>query len=377
MPAGRDDGDGHDNRHGARMSQGTRVCPACDTRTDAAKCPEDGRPTVEASRLSARATDSLLGALIDGKYRVLKLLGAGGFGAVYLAEHVETGGQVAIKLVRTELLHDDGIIRRFYIEAQNTHRLHHHNTVRLTDFGQTDEGVLFLALEYVEGKTLSKLLREEPRLGPGRVVRIVEQALKSLAEAHAVGLVHRDIKPDNIMLVDRLGEPDFVKVLDFGISRALEGPGASTRGAIGTSRYMSPEQWRGESESIDGRADLYALGCLAYEMLAGQRVFERRTPQAFLDAHLHQAPAPLSEIAPGACPPALEQWVLGLLAKDPADRPRDAPAALEALVHLRSTVALSEDPVPVAPRPDAREAVDVRLVGAMNGLGHVSLWPER
>ena len=332
------------------MTEGARICPACDTRTDAAKCPEDGRPTVEASRLRARGGDPFLGTLIDGKYRALKLLGTGGFGAVYLAEHAETGGKVAIKLVRAELVGEEAIIRRFYIEAQNTHQLHHHNTVRLTDFGQTDDGVLFLALEYVEGRTLQRVLEEEERLGPARAVRVAEQVLKSLAEAHDVGLVHRDVKPENIMLMDRLGEPDFVKVLDFGISRSLEGTGASTKGAIGTPMYMAPEQWRTGRGHIDGRTDLYSVGCMVYEMLAGQRPFRRDSAMGYLDAHLHEPPPRLSERAPGVCSEALGAWVHGLLAKDPEDRPPGAPEALDELVRLARAEVLSEEPLPIGPR---------------------------
>ena len=205
-----------------------RVCPACNTRTDARRCPKDGRPTLDEAELRpSRSKDPLIGYVLLGKYEVESRLGAGGFGSVYKARLLTTDGHVAIKLLRGEVAENPEVIKRFYVEAQNTHQLHHPNTVRVSDFGKTADGTLYLIMEFVPGTPLSKVMRAEGRLPPARVVRISEQVLKSLAEAHGATnpVVHRDIKPDNIMLLDQIGEPDFVKVLDFGISRATQGPG--------------------------------------------------------------------------------------------------------------------------------------------------------
>lgn len=324
-----------------------RLCPACDTRTEREHCPRDGRPTVEEQRLRPQGgSDPLIGYLLEGRYRVESRLGSGGFGSVYVARHVETGGRVAVKLLRTQALEDEQSVKRFYIEAQNTHQLQHPNTIRVSDFGRTDDGVLYLMMEFVEGKPLSKVLKQEGVLDPGRVVRILEQVLKSLGEAHQRQIVHRDVKPDNIMLIDQFGERDFVKVLDFGISRALEGTGASTHGPIGTPRYMAPEQWRGEG--VDPRADLYALGGIAYRMLVGSGPFEvgdagPAQAMAFMRAHLEQPLEPVLQARPGACPEPLARLVERMLAKDPDERPQTALELVEALQAIRA-----RDPLPDA-----------------------------
>ncbi|MDP6943555.1 MAG: serine/threonine-protein kinase, partial [Myxococcota bacterium] len=325
-----------------------RICPECDTRTEAERCPKDGRQTVDESRLKVRSVDPNIGLVIEGKYELVERLGRGGMGSVYRAVHKETGGHVAIKIMRADMVEEEGAIKRFYIEAQNTHKLHHPNTVRVSDFGQTDDGVLFLVMEYVQGQSLQKVLKTEGRMAPARAVHVISQILKSLGEAHQHGVVHRDIKPDNVMLIDQFGEPDFVKVLDFGISRTLEGTGASTKGAIGTPKYMAPEQWRGER--IDARADLYSCGCVLYRMLTGRLPFqvESRGNQqvvAYMNAHLNEVASPLSSIIPGVVPTELEAMVMSLLTKHPDDRPADAQAALARLRWIEKHCELSEEVV--------------------------------
>ncbi len=323
-----------------------RVCPACDTRTEARICARDGRPTVDEAELATvERHDPLIGYKLLGKYEVEKKLGSGGFGSVYRARHLQTGGHVAVKLLRPEIAEDADAVRRFYIEAQNTHKLKHPNTVTVSDFGRADDGLLYLIMEHVDGMPLMAALRAEGRLAPARVVHITEQVLKSLHEAHGYRIVHRDIKPENIMLLDQFLERDFVKVLDFGISRSLDSTGANTAGrALGTPRYMAPEQWRGQE--LDGRADIYSIGCMAYQMLAGRAPFhfEKGTQSgiyAYMHAHLHAPPPPLSEVAPGACPPELEALILAMLAKDRCDRPASAQDVLMRLAQLKSAVALS------------------------------------
>ena len=327
------------------------ICPQCDVKTPEERCPTCDKPTVPAQAMQAKvAPDPFIGLTIADKYLIESRIGAGGMGSVYKARHKETDGTVALKLIRTDRLEDENHIRRFYIEAQNTHQLHHPNTIRCSDFGQTDDGVLYLVMEYIDGLPLKAVLKAEKRLAPSRVVRIAEQILKSLGEAHSHQVVHRDIKPDNIMLLDQFGEKDFVKVLDFGVSRSLDSSGASTQGAIGTPKYMSPEQWSGQS--VDGRADLYALGGVMYHMIAGRLPFvtdAKGTEQlmAFMNAHLKLEPIPLQQLVPGACPEQLGAFVMSLLAKDPGQRPADAAQALQNLKSIRATAELADTTQPI------------------------------
>jgi serine/threonine-protein kinase len=214
--------------------------------------------------------DALVGVTVAGRYQVLARIGGGGFGAVYKVRHVATGGLLALKILHADRLGDDDSVARFQVEARNTHQLQHPNTVRVTDFGRTDDGLLFLATEFLQGRSLWQVLRDEGRLAPARAVAIIGQVLRSLGEAHALGLVHRDVKPANILLVDHFGVPDFVKVLDFGISRALDATSVTT-GIIGTPTYMAPEQ--GLGEDVSPRTDLYAVGCVLHELLVGQPPF--------------------------------------------------------------------------------------------------------
>ena len=318
-----------------------RICPECNTKTDAERCAKDGRLTVEADRLTVKAKDPNIGLVIEGKYQLTSRIGRGGMGSVYKAVHRETGGDVAIKVMRADMVEDESAIRRFYIEAQNTHSLHHPNTVRIADFGQSEEGILFLVMEYVQGRSLQAVLKDEGQLSPARAVHVISQVLKSLGEAHSVGIIHRDIKPDNIMLIDQFGEPDFVKVLDFGISRTLEGTGASTHGAIGTPKYMSPEQWRGEV--VDPRADLYACGGVLYRMLTGRHAFEVQGKGSqqivgYMTAHLNDPPRAIDV----DIPEALKALTLTLLAKAASDRPKDARNTLEMLRQVQKNASLSE-----------------------------------
>jgi serine/threonine-protein kinase len=305
------------------------------------------------------AQDPFLGMTIDGKYLIEERLGRGAMaGGVYRARHAGTGGFVAIKLVRADLVPDESFIRRFYVEAQNTHRLHHPNTVRVSDFGRTAEGVLYLVMEFLPGRMLAAVLEKDAPLPTARVVHIVEQMLKSLGEAHSLGMVHRDVKPENVMLLDQFGEPDFVKVLDFGIARSLNAGGVGTRGAIGTPEFMSPEQWEGKS--IDGRADLYAVGCVMYEMLGGRLPFERErsgTEEVVvcMTAHLTKVPDPLIDVCPWV-PKALSLLVMELLAKKPQERPSNADEVLQRLNAIKSSGVLNDSPPPrsgIRPKPAA------------------------
>ena len=269
-----------------------------------------------------------------GSYRLGELLGRGGMGEVYLATHRMLARPAAIKLIRPEVLAGENGTKaqlataRFRREAEAAARLKSPHTVQLYDFGVTDEGRLYLVMELLEGLDLDTLVRRDGPLTATRVVHILRQVCESLEEAHDVGLVHRDIKPANIHL-GRVGrEPDFVKVLDFGLVKSVEGAGkedplATIAGmTLGTPAYMAPEMV--QSEKIDGRADLYSLGCVAYFLLTGELVFQGDTAIQTMFMHIQQEAVPPSQRTKNPIPPALERLILACLAKQPEDRPASA-----------------------------------------------------
>jgi eukaryotic-like serine/threonine-protein kinase len=267
-----------------------------------------------------------------GSYRLGELLGRGGMGEVYLATHRMLARPAAIKLIRPEVLasSDDTLAQtasvRFRREAEAAARLRSPHTVELYDFGVTEDGTLYLVMELLEGINLEQLVRRGGPLAAARVVHILRQACESLEEAHTYGLVHRDIKPANIHL-GRLGlREDFAKVLDFGLVRSIGPSDDSLTGAggmtPGTPAYMAPEM--AHDRMVDGRADLYSLGCVAYYLLTGHLVFQGDTPLQTILKHLQQPPDPPSRRTDRPIPPELETLVLACLAKRPDERPHTA-----------------------------------------------------
>jgi serine/threonine-protein kinase len=281
-----------------------------------------------------------------GSYRLGDLVGRGGMGEVYLATHRMLARPAAIKLIRPEVLAsaDDSLAQtataRFRREAEAAARLRSPHTVELYDFGVTEEGRLYLVMELLEGTNLERLVRERGPLPPARVVDILRQVCDSLEEAHTYGLIHRDIKPANIH-IGKLGlQDDFVKVLDFGLVRSVAGPSEeSLSGAAGmapgTPAYMAPEM--AHDRTVDGRADLYSLGCVAYYLLTGHLVFEGDTPLQTILKHLQHPPVPPSQRTDRPIPAGLEAVVLACLAKRPEDRPPSAAALAERLQALEIT----------------------------------------
>jgi serine/threonine protein kinase len=325
-----------------------RVCPLCDTRVAAGKCPHDGHATVRPEELAARRVDDpLLGATLEGKYQIEQRVGVGAMGSVYRAVNLRTGSPLAIKVMHPAMAESGAAVRRFLLEAQNASKLDNPHIVRVLDRGETPQGLPFMVMEFVDGQTLEALLEAGP-LPPPRVLAIAEQIVKGLGGAHRRGLIHRDIKPENVMLVDVFGDELHVKLLDFGIARAASEQPASGTMVLGTPRYMAPEQWSAQAV-MDARSDLYSLGCVMYHMLAGRPPFvietpdERRMVQLYQSAHLTQLPPPLP--IPGTSP--LAMLVDDLLRKDPAQRP---PSAEEVLHRLRG---MREHPTDVPPPKSA------------------------
>jgi serine/threonine-protein kinase len=266
-----------------------------------------------------------------GSYRLVELLGRGGMGEVWRAEHRLLARPSALKLIRPEVLGDADdrraalLVQRFEREARATAALHSPHTVQLYDFGTTEDGNFFYAMELLEGIDFEKLVERFGPQQPGRVVSLLIQICDSLAEAHHSGLIHRDIKPRNVF-VCRLGlNYDFVKVLDFGLVKSFARTGDSWLTAeaaiVGTPAFMAPEMATGRA-LVDGRADIYSVGCVAYWLITGKEVFEADTVMALMLAHAERAPVPPSAVPGVHIPASLESIVLSCLEKDPARRPQ-------------------------------------------------------
>ncbi len=292
-------------------------------------------------------TAGMIGREILGQYRVLSKLGRGGMGTVFLAEQAGMNRQVAIKVLHPEVSRDPDAARRFKLEAQAAARLASPNIVSVFNFGQLETGELYLAMEFLQGRTLYAEIETYGRLPLMRVVDIVRQIAAGLDEAHRKGVIHRDLKPGNVILVPR-PEGEVAKLLDFGIAKLDTGTSTQTRGWVGTPRYMAPEQFTGGV--VDARTDVYALGLIAYEMLCGRAPFLSDNPMSYVHSHVY-APVPRMEaVAPGVVPPAVEASILGALAKAPQQRPSSAGAfalALTEAVHAPAVPAKQPAKVPV------------------------------
>lgn len=271
-----------------------------------------------------------------GRYRFRRKLGAGGSSEVWAAYHVGLEREVALKVLEPSLEHRADEQRRFLREVRATTRLTHPNTIRIYDYGVTEEGVLFYAMELLEGENLGQLVARGGALPPGRAVHLVRQAARSLAEAHARRLVHRDVKPENLFLCEAGLERDFVKLLDFGIATqpADEAAGSEGEEVVGTPMAMSPEVIRGLRATA--ASDVYGMGVVLYYLLTGTYPFRDGNSSTILAAHVANPPTPPSVRLGRELPPALEALVLRCLAKDPAERPRDGRALATALAALKA-----------------------------------------
>ena len=312
------------------------VCPECRATTEAGSCRLDGCPTIEESALQAPETEDV-GTLIADKYRVLNVIGKGGMGVVYRAFQRDMRRTVALKVANTQSSDEAGT-KRFLREVRVVAGLTHPNTVRVFDYGQLPDGRLFFTMEFLDGQPLSRLLRKKDPFDDRRILRVGIQVLKSLGEAHAAGIVHRDLSPDNVFLSKMFGENDFVKVLDFGVAKGMAfdvGDEKLTMAGVfvGKPAYASPEQVEGMTE-LDGRADLYSLGIVLYQMCAGQVPFQSTTPMKVLIAHMREPPRDVREVATRAVHPDVARLVMRLLAKNRDHRPRDASEALDEMLRI-------------------------------------------
>ena len=282
-------------------------------------------------------TNELLGRIFDRRYRINELIGSGGMGAVYRATQLGMNREVALKVLGRGVADSDKQAHRFKQEARASSRLQHPNTIRVFDSGQTEDGRLFLAMEYLKGDTLTEVLKKEKTFSIDRASHIARQICNSLAEAHQNGIVHRDLKPDNIFITDIFGEHDFVKVLDFGIAKSSDSEEMAsltqTGFICGTPRYLSPEQALGRP--VDGRSDLYSLGVILYELLTGAPPFMAATPIALVMKHIHEA-APDLALGGSECEEWMSELIGCLLNKEPNKRPPSAAVVSEALDAIMS-----------------------------------------
>ena len=295
-----------------------KICPKCgkEYKDTSSICTVDGTAL-------EKSGDALVGQTLADKYRIEEHLSEGGMGTVYRATHVLMDKTVAIKVLHPSLAADDKIVQRFSREARAASRISHPHALNVTDFGESENGVVFLVMEYLRGRTLKEVIHQDGQLPLARVVEIMRQVTGALAAAHAEGVVHRDLKSDNIMLVDADNGQDWAKVLDFGIAKIQEPVGqdpalTAPNLIIGTPQYMSPEQCSQASE-LDARSDIYSLGIILYEMLAGHVPFTGDSPTATMMKHLQEPPPSLLEER-GDLPPAVSRVVARALAKRPEDR---------------------------------------------------------
>jgi serine/threonine-protein kinase len=274
-----------------------------------------------------QAVDPLVGTVVAGKYRIVKQLGEGGMGCVYLAEQQlgSTARKVALKTLHKHLSHDPSIKARFDREAGTVAALEHPNTIQVYDFGAMEDGTLYLVMEFVQGRSVADILEKDGPMPPARVENILRQVCGSLEEAHGHGIVHRDLKPDNVVLCERAGQKDWVEVLDFGIAKRSsehdpnEAKLTQQGMVLGTPPYMSPEQFTGQP--VDVRSDIYALGVMTYEMLVGKYPFEANTAWEWASKHMTEAPRPIETQALGQhVPERMRNAIKRALEKNKDDR---------------------------------------------------------
>ncbi|HXK20793.1 MAG TPA: serine/threonine-protein kinase [Polyangiaceae bacterium] len=306
------------------------------------KCDACGHANIDGARFCAncgglmpiepeKGQDAMIGQLIGGRYRVTGVLGEGGMGIVYVGEQQmgSTVRKVAIKTLHQHLSKDPAVLARFHRECGTVAQLEHPNTIKFYDFGATADGTLYIAMEFVAGKSLADVVQLGP-MQPDRVIKIMRQVCGALDEAHMQGIIHRDLKPENIVLADRAGEKDFVKVLDFGIAARTESADAQKEAkltqqgmVLGTPPYMSPEQFTGKA--LDARSDIYSLAVMSYEMLTGKLPFEADTPWQWATQHMTAQPIPFEISAPAKhLPDGMRKAILRGLSKEREQRPTTA-----------------------------------------------------
>ena len=317
------------------------------------KPPMRAAPAAAKSRAAPKGDDVHLGKLLNNRFKIESKVGEGGFGAVYRGTQLATGRKVAIKMLHPEMTKDDNLVARFRREGMVLCNLRDAHTITTYDFDQTPDGELYIAMELLEGKSLHQVFHEQAPLEWKRMFKILIQMCSSLAEAHQQGIVHRDLKPENVYLEHRTGDPEFVKILDFGIAKVMRGDSidpaspqlTATGQTLGTLEYMSPEQLMGKP--LDGRSDVYALGVVAYEMITGRLPFpDAKGPAGLITAQLKQTPLPPSQANPRAGLPQLaDKVILRCLEKSKDNRFPDTTQMAAAMQEVLDSVREASNPL--------------------------------
>lgn len=332
---------------GATLEPEARFCGACGEKVApsgvAQPPPASNGPSAGSNVPTAvNSLEGVVGRVLNNRYEILRKIGEGGFGAVFEGRQIATGREIALKILHPHNVSDPTVVGRFKREAEACSKLRSPNIVIIYDFDQTEDGILYLAMELVRGKSLQQLQRSEGPLETARVLKILDQVAAALGEAHIKGIVHRDMKPENVMVETRDGE-DFVKVLDFGIAKIISGDAAKNAPAltafgqtVGTLEFMSPEQLRGKA--LDGRSDIYGLGMMSYEMLTGVLPFQNaKSATEVIQFHLEKEPPAPSRLKPELkIHTAADSVVMKMVAKSREDRHGDA-AALR--THIQEALA--------------------------------------
>jgi eukaryotic-like serine/threonine-protein kinase len=314
------------------------------------------RPMDEDQPTHAMIADPLVGRVLDGRYRIIRRLATGGMGQVYLGEQQGLARTVAVKVLTTPPTEPEAteFRERFFKEARLCSRLTHPNTVRIYDFGHTSDGVYYIAMEYLDGATLTMLLRDGA-LDPLRAIALALQVCASLSEAHALGMIHRDLKPDNLIVTRHADGREFVRVVDFGIAKDMLSDAPTQAGTLfGSPGYMSPEQIL--EQEVTTASDIYSLGAIFYRMLTGRKPYDQSSPMAIINRQVNAAPPSFSESNPDIDVPWSLEWVtMRAMEKEPSDRFGSAAELARALracdLELRGML----------PHPDLR-LIDGRLV---------------
>jgi serine/threonine-protein kinase len=337
---------------------GARVAPMGGLTAPSPQQKQPQAPRSHAGRGRGKNDDVYIDQVLNNRFKVESKIGEGGFGAVYRGVQLATGRKVALKLLHPEMTKDENLVARFRREGMVLCNLRDAHTITTYDFDQTPDGTLYIAMELLEGKSLHQIFHEQAPLDWKRMFKILIEMCSSLAEAHLQGIVHRDLKPENVYLESRPGNPEFVKILDFGIAKVMRGDSidpqspqlTATGQTLGTLEYMSPEQLMGKQ--LDGRSDVYALGVVAYETTTGRLPFpEAKGPAGLITAQLKQTPMPPSQANPKANLPAqADRVILKCLEKDKNNRYADVTQLSQALQEVLDTARDQSNPV-VTPLP--------------------------
>ena len=346
-----------------------KICPHCSSEYETAArfCPSDG------TALRPKGADSLIGRVLADRYHMLKRIGEGGMGRVYLGEHVKMNRQCAIKVMSPTLVNDAESAARFAREASNAARIIHPNVAAVFDYGESD-GLIYLVMEFVDGEPLARILAREAPFSIDRAIDLASQIADGLGAAHELGIVHRDLKPDNILVTRTRGGKEVAKVVDFGIAKAIQegaGEGLTQTGqVIGTPEFMSPEQLLGDP--VDARTDLYALGCILHLMLTASPPFNAQTREQMIKRRLSED-APHVQTVDPELPDTVARIVARLLARSPGDRYGSAAEVKDALAgtHMRRSGAVRAP----AARPTPRSAPTVAFMQATEATTEISSVP--